>query len=326
MLLLGERCTTPTSPTSQEKVKIPIPTMLVRLLLLLSISVAALARAETIKVGFITKFPADFFSTLQNAAKDYASKNADVQIIFGQGQSATDTAGQINLIESMISQGVKGIAITPVSPELVPALDKAVTAGVKIVLMDNDIPSWKGKSAVVATNNLEGGKLAGKWLATKLKAGDKIAVLEGVPGVPALDDRVKGMVEGLGGLEVKVVGKAPTNCTRELGVSGAEDLLAANPEVAAIYAACGPPALGAIQAIAHSGSKQHIILVGFDALPEEIKEIKAGNEDASVAQFPKKIGELGVSTLIKVIRGESVPSFVDTDTAIVTKENANEFE
>ena len=114
------------------------------------------------KVGFITKFPADFFSTLQNAAKEYASKNPDVQIIFGQGQSATDTAGQINLIESMVSQGVKGIAITPVSPELVPALDKAVAAGVKIVLLDNDIPSWKGKSAVVATNNLEGGKLGWK--------------------------------------------------------------------------------------------------------------------------------------------------------------------
>jgi ABC-type sugar transport system substrate-binding protein len=226
----------------------------------------------------------------------------------------------------MISQGVKGLAITPVSPELVPALDKAVAAGVKVVLMDNDIPSWKGKSSVVATNNLEGGKLAGKWLATKLKAGDKIAVLEGVPGVPALDDRVKGMIEGLGGIEVKVVGKAPTNCTRELGVSGCEDLLAANPGVAAIYAACGPPALGAIQSIAHSGGKQHIILVGFDALPEEIKEIKAGNEDASVAQFPKKIGEQGVATLVKVIKGESVPPFVDTGTAMVTKENVKEFE
>jgi len=289
-------------------------------------SLAVSARAEAIKVGFITKFPADFFFTLQNAAKEYASKNLDVQIIFGQGQSATDTGGQINLIESMISQGVKGIAITPVSPELIPALDKAVAAGVKVVLLDNDIPSWKGKSSVVATNNLEGGKLAGKWLATKLKAGDKLAVLEGVPGVPALDDRVKGMIEGLGGLDVKVTGKAPTNCTRELGVSGAEDLLTANPGVAAIYAACGPPALGAIQAIAHSGGKQHIILVGFDALPEEITEIKAGNEDASVAQFPKKIGELGVSTLVKVIRGETVPAFVDTGTAIVTKENVNEFE
>jgi ABC-type sugar transport system substrate-binding protein len=299
--------------------------MLCPFALMLTMGFVAPVHADPVKVGFITKFPADFFATLQNAAKEYAAKNSEIEIVFGQGQSATDTAGQINLIESMVSQGVKGIAITPVSPELAPALDKAVAAGVKIVLMDNDIPSWKGKSAVVATNNLEGGKLAGKWLASKLKAGDKIAVLEGVPGVPALDDRVKGMIEGLAGLDVKVVGKAPTNCTRELGVSGAEDLLSANPGVTAIYAACGPPALGAIQSIKHSGSKEHIILVGFDALPEEVKEIKAGNEDASVAQFPKKIGELGVDTLVKVIKGETVPSFVDTGTALVTKENADDF-
>jgi ABC-type sugar transport system substrate-binding protein len=314
------------SPRSKKEVKMRIAKLLSRLALMLGLGLAASANADAIKIGFITKFPADFFSTLQNAAKEYAAKNPDVQIIFGQGETATDTAGQINLIESMVSQGVKGIAITPVSPELVPALDKAVAAGVKIVLMDNDIPSWKGKSAVVATNNLEGGKLAGKWLASQLKAGDKIAVLEGVPGVPALDDRVKGMVAGLGGLDVKVVGKAPTNCTRELGVSGAEDLLTANPGIVAIYAACGPPALGAIQSIARSGSNQHIILVGFDALPEEIKEIKAGHEDASVAQFPKKIGELGVDTLIKVIKGQEVSASVDTGTAIVTKENVNDFE
>ena len=49
-------------------------------------------------------------------------------------------------------------------------------------------------------------------------------------------------------------------------------------------------------------------------------------EDASVAQFPKKIGELGVATLIKVIKGETVPPFVDTGTAMVTKENVNDFE
>jgi len=51
------------------------------------------------------------------------------------------------------------------------------------------------------------------------------------------------------------------------------------------------------------------ILVGFDALPEEVKEIKAGREDASVAQFPKKIGELGVDTLVKVIKGRDSPCF-----------------
>jgi simple sugar transport system substrate-binding protein len=68
------------------------------------------------------------------------------------------------------------------------------------------------------------------------------------------------------------------------------------------------------------------MLVGFDALPEEVKELKAGNEDASVAQFPKKIGELGVSTIVKVIKGETVPAFVDTGTAMVTKENVKDFE
>ena len=44
--------------------------------------------------------------------------------------------------------------------------DKAVDkAGIKVVLVDNDIPDWTGKSSVVATDNLAGGKLAGQWLA-----------------------------------------------------------------------------------------------------------------------------------------------------------------
>ena len=34
--------------------------------------------------------------------------------------------------------------------------------GVKVVLMDNDIPTWKKKSSVVATNNFKGGQLAGQ--------------------------------------------------------------------------------------------------------------------------------------------------------------------
>ena len=62
--------------------------------------------------------------------------------------------------------------------------------------MDNDLPSWSGKSSVVATDNLAGGVLAGEWLAGLLKAGDKLAVLQGVPGVAALDARVDGMLAG----------------------------------------------------------------------------------------------------------------------------------
>ena len=294
--------------------------------LALAITSPAIA-ADEVKIGFITKFPVDFYFTLENAAKKYAAAHPDIELITGQGQSATDVEGQIALIESMISKGVQGIAITPVDPSVASALDKAVDAGIKVVLIDNDIPKWTRKTAVVATDNYKGGTLAGQWLRTQLKDGDKIGILEGVPGVPALDDRVKGMMDGLGDRKVQVVGKVATNCTRELGVSGAEDILTANPGIAGIYAACGPPALGAIQSIENAKiAPDAILLVGFDALPEEVKEIIAGREDGSVAQFPAKMGELGVETVVKAVRGEKVDANVDTGTAMVTKENAKDFQ
>ena len=194
--------------------------------------------------------------------------------------------------------------------------------------MDNDIPTWKGKSSVVATNNLKGGVLAGKFLATKLKAGDTLGILEGVPGVSALDDRVTGMLSGLGALksQIKVVAKLETDCDQTKGAAAAQTILTANKGLTAIYSACGPPALGAIQSIKNAGIKPDgIILVGFDALPDEVAQIKAGNETGSVAQFPAKIGGLGIATLYRVVQGKKVPKNVDTGTAFVTKANASQF-
>ena len=207
----------------------------------------------------------------------------------------------------MVAQGVKGIAITPTSPAVSAALDKAIKQGVKVVLMDNDIPTWKRKTSVVATNNYKGGVLAGKFLATKLKAGDTLGILEGVPGVPALDDRVTGMLAGLGALksQIKVVSKLETDCDQTKGATAAQTMLTANQNLTAIYSACGPPALGAIQSIKNAGIKpDEIILVGFDALPDEVAPIKAGNETGSVAQFPAKIGSLGIATLYNAVQGQ----------------------
>jgi len=72
--------------------------------------------ADDVKIGFITKFPVPFFATMEDAAKAYAAANPGVEIVFGQGTSATDIEGQIALIESMVTQGVQGIAVTPVDP------------------------------------------------------------------------------------------------------------------------------------------------------------------------------------------------------------------
>ena len=206
-----------------------------------------------------------FFATMENAAKAYAAANPGVEVVFAQGASATDIEGQIAHIESMVTNGVQGIAITPVDPTVAAALDKAIAQGVKVVLMDNNIPDWKGRTALATTNNYNAGKIAGEYLKTVLKSGDTLGILEGVPGVPSLDDRVNGMLEGLQGVDVKIVGRGATNCTEELGISVAEDLLTANPDLKAIYAACGPPAAGAARAIKNAGiASDKIVLVGFD--------------------------------------------------------------
>jgi ABC-type sugar transport system substrate-binding protein len=290
-------------------------------------AIAAPATADDIKIGFITKFPVPFFATMEDGARAVAAEEPGLDIIFGVGTSATDIEGQIALIESMVTQGVQGIAITPVDPTVAAALDKAIEAGVKVVLMDNNIPDWEGRTALATTDNYAAGVIAGKHLKTLLKDGDTLGILEGVPGVPALDDRVNGMLEGLQGVTVNIVGRGGTNCTEELGISVAEDLLTKNPQLKAIYAACGPPAAGAARAIQNAGiSPDDIVLVGFDFCCGEEEALAAGIEDATVAQFPFNMAKFGVEALVKAIRGEEVASLIDSGAALVTRENMQEFQ
>lgn len=283
------------------------------------------AEAE-LTVGFITKFPVDFYDTMVDAVRTWNQDHPEVEVIFGQGSSGTDDEGVIAQIQSMVSQGVDAIAITPTSPSLEGELQNAVDAGIPVVLIDNDIPGWEGKSSLVATDNLAGGVLAGEWLAENLEPGSTIGVLQGVLGNPSLDDRVTGMIEGLGDSGT-IVAQLPTDCDQTKGLDAGQDLLTAHPDVSAIYGACGPPILGALQAIEGAGKAPgDIVVVGFDAAPDEITAILAGEQSASVAQFPARMGEMGVEAAVAAARGESVEPAIDTGTEMVTADNAAEFQ
>ncbi len=201
-----------------------------------------------------------------------------------------------------------------------------MAAGVKVVLMDNSIPGWKGQTALATTDNHAAGKLAGEALAGLTKDGDTLGILEGVPGVPALDDRVSGMLEGLGDRKLQIVGRGATNCTEELGINIAQDLLTKDPELKAIYSACGPPAAGAARAIKTAGiDPAGIVLVGFDFCCGEEEALTDGLEDATVAQFPARMAELGVDALVRAIRGETVESLINSGAALVTRDNMDQF-
>ena len=276
----------------------------------------------SVTIGFITKFPVDFYDIMVDAARTWAEDHPEVSLVFAQGASATDDEGEINAIESMVTQGVDAIAITPTSPNVQDALQAAVDAGIPVVLVDNDIPDWDGKTSVVATDNYAGGVLAGQFMADQLEAGDTIAVLEGAAGAPSLQDRVDGFKEGLGdGFDI--VASLPTDCDQTKGLNAAQDILTANPDVTAIYGACGPPILGALEAIADAGKS--IIVVGFDAGPDELAAIMAGTELGSVAQFPDRMGSMGAQAALDAINGVAVEPVIDTGTEMVTADNVADF-
>ena len=224
----------------------------------------------------------------------------------------------------MITQGVKAIAITPTSPNVQDALQKAVDAGIKVVLVDNDIPGWDGKTSLVATDNLAGGVLGRRvgW-PSNCRPATRSPSSRASPAHPSLDDRVKGFKEGLGdGFEI--VASLPTDCDQTKGLDAAQDILTANPDVTAIYGACGPPIIGALEAIKSAGKTGHPWSASTPA-PDEVTAIEAGDELGSVAQFPAKMGELGIETAVDAITGETVEPNIDTGTEMVTKDNAADF-
>jgi len=280
---------------------------------------------DVLTIGFITKFPVDFYDIMVDAAKEWDANEPGAEVIFAQGKSGTDDEGIIAAIQSMVTQAVDAIAITPTSPNVAEELQKAVDAGIPVILIDNDIPDWDGKTSVVATDNLAGGKLAGTWLAENLPDGATIAVLEGVLGNPSLEDRVTGMLETLGD-KAEVVASTPTDCDQTKGLDAGQDILTANPGLVGIYAACGPPLLGALEAVKSAGKEGELITVGFDASPDEVAAIAAGTQSASVAQFPAKMGSMGVQAAFDAAQGKDVEPNIDTGTEMVTKDNVADFQ
>jgi simple sugar transport system substrate-binding protein len=285
---------------------------------------AASSASGAVKVAFIMKFPVAFYTAMQDAAKAYAAANSGIDITFFSCKSPTDVACQTAQIQDAVAKGFQALVITPMGPEVIPAMDAAADKGLKVVLADNDLAAFTKKVSVAATDNVKGGQAAGAYLKSVLKPGDTIGLMEGVRGVPALDARIKGVQDALAGTGVKVIlGGAETKCDAATGATVAQDLFTREPKLTAIYSACDDPALSAAKVAKTKGKK--VLVMGYDGLPDTAKAIIAGDVRATIAQFPGKMATLGVQAAVDAVHGKTVESFIDTGTQLVTKDNAADF-
>src|SRR5215203_5607515 len=61
---------------------------------------------DVLTIGFITKFPVDFYDIMVDAAKEWDANEPGAEVVFAQGKSGTDDEGEIAAIDSFITQGV----------------------------------------------------------------------------------------------------------------------------------------------------------------------------------------------------------------------------
>jgi ribose transport system substrate-binding protein len=176
----------------------------------------------------------------------------------------------------------------------------------------------------IGSDNFEGGRIAGQFIAEKLNGKCNVAILEGIPGHETGDARLRGFHHAIADFpEIKVVASQTANWERDQGFNVFQNILQSHPEVEALFACSDLMALGAIEAIAAASKTGEIFVVGFDAINDGRDAIKDGKMVASVAQHPYDMGRLAVENAVKVLNGENIPDYLPVAIGLITKENVD---
>ena len=156
-----------------------------------------------------------------------------------------DKLKQINGVQDLVARGVKGILISPIDAVGVnAAYDAAAAAKIPIVSVARGSAS-PNQTIHVAMDEKQIGRDIAEWTAQKLGGKGKVALLMGPSGAPTFSNLGDGYTEVMAkypGIQIVFRGDGPL--TRERGVKQAEDVLVANPDLAAIYTANDDVALG----------------------------------------------------------------------------------
>jgi ribose transport system substrate-binding protein len=270
-----------------------------------------------------------FFIEMQKGAEE-AAKRLNVELVVQAAEREVDVEKQMQIVENLIQTRVAALCVTPSgSREIVPAIDKANRANIPVVIVDTRVDAKAlsesgGKVATfIGSDNYEGGKIAGEFLAKKLGGKGKVAVLEGIPGHETGDSRLRGFREALKATPgVEIVASQTANWERDQGFNVFQNILQSHPDVQAVFACSDLMALGAVEAIAAAKKAGQITVVGFDATSEARDAIVKGSMDASVAQSPAQMGALAVENALKLLKGEQVNAEFVVPIKLITKENA----
>ncbi|MEU9893032.1 substrate-binding domain-containing protein [Streptomyces phaeochromogenes] len=263
-----------------------------------------------------------FFVQIKEGAQAEAKKlGADLTVTDAQN----DASQQANQLQNFTSEGVDSIIVNPVDSDAAgPSVRSANKSDIPVVGVDRGVNKAE-TAALVASDNVEGGKLGAKALAEKLGGKGKIVILQGLAGTSASRERGAGFAEGLKAYpDIDVVAKQPADFDRTKGLDVMTNLLQAHPDVQGVFAENDEMALGAVKALGSKAGKS-VQVIGFDGTPDGLKAVKEGTMYASVAQQPKELGRIAVENALRAADDKEVEKTVKVPVKVVTAKNVDEF-
>ena len=281
---------------------------------------------DLIKVGFSQLGAESGWRTANTeSVKASLTKENGIDLTFSDAQQKQEN--QIKAIRSFIVQKVDVIFLAPkVETGWEPVLKEAKDAKIPVILLDRGIEVSDDSlyATLITSDFVEEGRMAGRWLADRMKGKGNIVELQGTIGSAPANDRKEGFAEILKDHpDMKIVRSQTGDFNIEKGKQVMEAFLKADKNIQAVYAHNDDMALGAIQAIEEAGLKPgvDIIVVGIDGVKGAFEAIVAGKMNCTVECNPL-LGPAAFDAAEKLLAGEAVEKHIISEDNLFDEKSA----
>ncbi|MBB5409921.1 ribose transport system substrate-binding protein [Paraburkholderia sp. HC6.4b] len=282
------------------------------------------------KIALVLKSMSDPFTVaMVDAARNYQDHfSSQFSLTIRGTAKQTDTAAQIRMVEEAIRAKVNAIVIAPTdSKALIPVIARAIKAGIITITIDNPLDDAAQAAAgisvpFVGPNNRNGAKQVGQYLATRLKPGDQVGIIEGISVSSNAQQRTAGSRDAMDAASVQVVAVESGDWEYGKARDVATKMLAEHPQLRALLCGNDNMAMGAVDAIRDAGRGGGVYVTGYDAI-DAIKPLLAdGRVLATMNQFAGRQTVFGIDFALKAVterrKQRELSKVIETPLQLVT--------
>ncbi|MFJ9369495.1 ABC transporter substrate-binding protein [Nocardia sp. NPDC101769] len=263
-----------------------------------------------------------FYISMQCGAQDEAKKLG--YSLDTQAPTQFDASLQTPIVTGVIANKPGAILIAPTHAQAMASpIKQAKDAGIKVIEVDTALEDTSIALSSISSDNVKGGQLAAVTLAKLVGDKGSVLVINTKAGTSTTDQRAQGFEDELKQNHpgMSSLGVQYNNNEAAQAASIVTATLAAHPDLAGIFATNLSSAEGAATGLRNAGKLGQVKVVGFDASPKQVQDLKDGTVQALIAQNPSDIGEQGVDQADAALQGKPVTRTIQTGMIAITADN-----